>query len=100
MEVSCFYMQLKDLNIKNFFTDKDGKKVIAQFPNWPLRTAFVFFLLKYIPDTTFRSVSIWGVRVSLLYWAFLEIVSGVNLWRRFLGIAVAGVQAMQIISAF
>lgn len=71
------------------FRDSNGNIVIAQTPNWPLYLVIGFFLLKFIPIEALLALSLWGGRVSLLYWAYLEISQGVNGFRKLLGGAVA-----------
>lgn len=76
------------MSLLNFFKDKQGKLVIGQLPNKPLLVALGLYILRYFPNQTSQLISHWGVPVVLLYWAFLEITSGVNSWRRLLGIIV------------
>ncbi len=76
----------------NFFRDAQGRIVIAQWPNYPLWIAIVCFFL-----TRLSIIGFWGLIISLLYWSFLEIVSGVNSWRRFLGFVVALSQFLKLL---
>jgi hypothetical protein len=73
----------------NFFRDAQGRIVIAQWPNYPLLIAFFCFFLTRLSPPLLHNIGAWGLIISLLYWSFLEIVSGVNAWRRFLGAVVA-----------
>ena len=70
----------------HFFRDAEGKIVIAQFPNWPLWV--------WLGATPLENMLVGGVGLSLsritsfaaiAYWAYLEIVSGVNPFRKCLG---------------
>ncbi|MGK0396983.1 MAG: hypothetical protein ACJAYE_003009 [Candidatus Azotimanducaceae bacterium] len=71
------------------FRDAQGQIVIAQWPNYPLWIAIICFILGYLSVPVLQGIGFWGLIISLLYWSFLEISSGVNVWRRFLGIVVA-----------
>ena len=75
----------------NFFKDKDGRVVIFQTPNAPLIGWFIFSILNLL----------WTIRhpkeIYLFHmlsfgfiftWAWLEITSGVNYFRRTLGLIV------------
>jgi hypothetical protein len=72
----------------DFFKDKQDNYVIGQWPNKPLLVALGLYALRYYPNTITQNISHWGVSIVLIYWAFLEITSGVNNWRRLLGIIV------------
>lgn len=76
------------MSLLNFFKDKQGKLVIGQLPNKPLLVALGLYVLRYFPNQTTQLISRWGVSIVLIYWAFLEITSGVNSWRRLLGVIV------------
>jgi len=73
----------------NIFKDSNGKIVIAQKPNLPLVVWLVSVVVLYLPlrDSlvAFFSLVSFG---ALFTWAWLEIFSGVNLFRRLLGIIV------------
>ena len=77
------------MKISDIFKDADGKVVIGQKPNWPIYAAIGLFALRFIPLDGLQPISIWGVRIVMAYWAYLEIVSGVNTFRRLLGLGVA-----------
>ena len=73
--------------IDKVFKDKDGKVVLGQAPNLPIILAMAFWVPSLIINT--------GVLHSLLYllflgflgwWAMLEILQGVNYFRRLLGL--------------
>lgn len=86
------------MQLKNFFKDKKGRVVVGQWPNWPLWLAIFFFILGFIPVVELRTISFWGLTISLTYWSYLEIFFGVNSWRRILGILVLGSQIYKIAS--
>lgn len=69
-----------------FFRDAEGRIVIAQFPNWPLwawlgATLFEHTLASGDGLVLVRLISF----AAIVYWAYLEIVSGVNPFRKCLG---------------
>lgn len=75
--------------IKDFlFKTKDGKYVIGQKPNFPLIIGVISWVLNKLfsnNDTTiFASIS----TLAFIIWALLEIIFGVNLFRRIVGIIV------------
>ena len=73
----------------NMFKDSSGKIIIIQKPNLPLIVWFVSVIASYLPLhdslTAFFSLISFG---ALFTWTWLEIFSGVNLFRRLLGITV------------
>lgn len=81
----------------NFFRDAQGRIVIAQWPNYPLWIAIVCFILTRLSIPVLHDIGFWGLIISLLYWSYLEIVSGVNTWRRFLGVVVALSQLLKLL---
>jgi hypothetical protein len=72
----------------NFFKDHQGRIVIAQWPNSSLWIAIVCFLLTQLSVQILSDIGFWGLIISLLYWSYLEMTSGVNTWRRLLGLVV------------
>ena len=69
-----------------FFRDAEGRIVIAQFPNWPLWAWLGATLLEHTLAggdglVLARLISF----AAIVYWAYLEIVSGVNPFRKCLG---------------
>jgi len=74
------------MTIADIFKDKSGSIVITQFPNWPLWSFLVFSLFGLIDSR--HTFSYWGATVSLVYWSYLEITQGVNLFRKGLGVFV------------
>jgi hypothetical protein len=69
-----------------FFRDPEGRIVIAQFPNWPL---WVWLAATAFEHTMASSDGLAPVRLisfaAIVYWAYLEIVAGVNPFRKVLG---------------
>ncbi|MFC1649525.1 hypothetical protein ACFL2C_02300 [Patescibacteria group bacterium] len=84
------------MNKSSFFRDKKGKVVIAQWPNWPLSLAIIFFVLQYVSNPVIQAVGFWGLITSLFYWSYLEIFHGVNTFRKVLGIGVAFSQILKV----
>ncbi|MCB9817030.1 hypothetical protein H6795_00640 [Candidatus Nomurabacteria bacterium] len=75
--------------LRKLFTDKNGHIVIAQFPNIPILVWFGAVVATSIStsstaDTVLSTIG----TVALASWAFLELVSGVNYFRRSLGLIV------------
>jgi hypothetical protein len=73
----------------NFWKDKNGRIVIIQKPNLLLISWFVSFLITKLPISApalnlFSAFSFGAIFV----WAWLEIFSGVNIFRKLLGLAV------------
>lgn len=75
--------------MRNIFKDKDGNVVIAQWPNAPLIAWFVTMVLTQLPfpEAPLRFLSLFSFG-ALFTWAWMEIFSGVNVWRRILGLVV------------
>ncbi len=61
---------------------------IAQFPNPPLLLAFAGWGLGAVAGGTAHDVGRAVFTIGLALWAWLETVSGVNWFRRLLGVAV------------
>lgn len=75
----------------NFFKDKNGQVVICQTPNSPLIGWIIFTILSLLVGT--HQPKIHELFVMLRFgfiftWAWLEITSGVNYFRRVLGLVV------------
>lgn len=72
--------------MRNIFKDKQGKTIIAQKPNLPLIVWFFSFVISLLQIhdlvTQLTSAISFG---ALFTWAWMEIFSGVNLFRRILG---------------
>lgn len=72
-----------------FFRDRDGNIVIAQKPNLPVLVASAATLLQFVVPAgnvhTVLELVAFGVWFT---WAWLELFSGVNYFRRSLGLLV------------
>ena len=69
-----------------FFRDAEGRIVIAQFPNWPLWVWLGATILEEaLASGTGLSLARLISFAAIVYWAYLEIVSGVNPFRKYLG---------------
>ena len=79
-----------------FFKDSKGNIVIGQWPNWPLWLAFGFYVLTVLPVPQLDQIGTWGLPITLLYWSYLELTSGVNGFRRVLGLVVGLLQLQTI----
>ena len=75
--------------MRNIFKDKNGKIVIVQKPNLPIIVWFVSFIASYLPfrDSVLSFLELFSFGV-LFTWAWLEIFSGVNIFRRLLGLTI------------
>ena len=77
--------------ISRLFIAKDGKYVVLQFPNAPLMVAIVAYGLRLVTDAQPLSNYLGVViDISLGIWAIMEIIWGVNLFRRIFGLVVIG----------
>ncbi len=77
------------MDLTSFFKDSDGNVVIGQWPNAPLITWFGAMVATWLPLSEKLIVLLDLISFGALFtWAWMEIFSGVNLWRRFLGSAV------------
>lgn len=75
----------------DFFKDKQGRIVLVQTPNWPLILWFVFSVLDFLWTRSQPKVHYLLHMLSfgfIFTWAWLEITSGVNYFRRLLGLIV------------
>lgn len=75
---------------QKIFYDKNGRPVITEKPNAPIIIWFVALILSLVlpQGNTWQEVSLVVATVSLVLWAVLELVSGVNIFRRVLGASV------------
>lgn len=76
---------------KNFFKDKQGRIVLVQTPNSPLIGWFIFTILNLLWSNTYPKTHYLFIMLSfgfIFTWAWLEITSGVNYFRRVLGVLV------------
>lgn len=77
---------LKNLHV---FKDKQGHIVIWQWPNVPLYGWLVFKLLSLAVHVATLKHGFDNLSMAFLFvWAYLEITSGVNYFRRALGLIV------------
>jgi hypothetical protein len=86
--------------IRAFFSDKQGNVVIAQAANPPLLAWYGFMAGWLLTLFVFKEIHIIfriGAYVSILYWATLEILSGVCLWRKTLGLTVYTIAIIMIV---
>lgn len=75
----------------NFFKDKHGRIVLFQIPNWPLTLWFIFSIINLIWTNSPSRVHYLLHMLSfgfIFTWAWLEITSGINHFRRTLGVFV------------
>lgn len=75
--------------LNKLFKNKDGKVVIWQFPNAPLLVAIAAWLLRHFTEGTLHTIGDGVFFGAILVWAGLEVFSGVNYFRRGLGLLVA-----------
>lgn len=75
--------------LRQLFTDKNGNIVIAQRPNIPLTIWVATIILLSLNTNIFfeNALAVVGT-LALAIWAFLELVSGVNMFRKLLGLCV------------
>lgn len=86
--MKSFLKTLKQDLCRNPLKDKEGKYVIAQFPNVPI---MLFVLAKLMQQITSGGVNEIFSRIgfgTLFVWAYLEFSQGVNSFRRALGLLV------------
>lgn len=70
----------------NIFKTEMGEIVIGQWPNTPLVLWFVFLVGARLPlPELWTQLFDMASLIAILVWAMLEIVSGVNIFRRILG---------------
>ena len=82
-----------------WFKTKEGRYVVGHWPNWPVYAAFALAMLRIFVwnDTGWAywlrlaESSIW------FYWAYMELFSGVNRFRRVLGLVVGLVSLAAIV---
>ena len=81
-------MGLMNKLIDFFFKTSDGTYVFGQTPNPPIMIAGFFWLLDksslFDPSILPRQ----GFQAALIYWAALEVLTGVNRFRKLLGLVV------------
>jgi len=81
------------------FKDSSGKVVLGQTPNYPIIVWAICAILQMftLPEQVLAVISYLGSSF-LFYWAWLEITSGVNYFRKALGVVIlfASVIALKV----
>jgi hypothetical protein len=75
----------------HFFKDKQGRIVLFQMPNAPLICWFILVILNFFWNNNQPKVDyiLQMLRFGFIFtWAWLELTSGVNYFRRALGLLV------------
>jgi hypothetical protein len=85
---------------KRFFTDKRGQVVLWQRPNAPILIAIALTILHHFFSGTLATVIGLGASGAWLLWSIWEIKSGVNGFRRMLGVLVFAVTVNSLIQRF
>jgi hypothetical protein len=77
-----------------------GRVTIAQFPNAALGLFLVASLLRWLLDPDGRPGALLDVLATgaVIWWAFDELVRGVNPWRRLLGGVVLAGQVVRLLA--
>ncbi len=85
-----------------FRSRETGKIVIAQLPNLPLWLFIATLPFGWFTEqgSTISDAATLVGAAALLWWAVLEIVSGVNPFRRLMGLAGIGFVVARILSVF
>jgi hypothetical protein len=84
-----------------FWRNKDGRVVVWQTPNVFLIGWVVFTIVSLLVSTkTVADVFSWLGFISLLIWSLLEIVKGVDYFRRMLGFVVLALVILTIVHVF
>ncbi len=79
------YLIMKD----KIFKDKNGQVVLFQWPNVPLIAWGVFLVLsRLVAREPYHAIFEWLSFIGIVVWAGLEIVYGVNYFRRAIGLLV------------
>jgi hypothetical protein len=76
--------------LDSLFRDKTGKIVVIQKPNLAIYLWIIFKLGSLITETNLSSLLQSLSLVALLVWAVMELISGVNYFRKILGLVVLG----------
>ena len=80
---------MEDTRFNRTFRDSQGEIVLAQKPNLPILVWLAATLLNLIPTTDNIHTGLDALAFgSLFTWAWLELFSGVNYFRRALGLLV------------
>lgn len=79
------------MRLPSIFRDKNGKVVIGQKPNLPIIVWFLALLThRLLPAGTISNLADLISFGALFTWAWLELFSGANTFRRILGGVVLG----------
>lgn len=81
------YKQIKEVGV-NFFKNKDNNIVLAQWPNTSLIIWFVGLVVSKVATGNLHELASYVSFGALVVWAGFEIFSGVNYFRRTLGVVV------------
>jgi hypothetical protein len=73
------------LLLRRLFVSKDGRVVIAQWPNRPLWIAIGLGLVSVVTSGLTHRLVGFGEVLAFLYWAVLEVRTGESLFRKVLG---------------
>lgn len=82
--------------VLRIFQTKQGKTVIWQKPNLFLWGWIIFTVLKRVLDGSAAEWVGYTATASLVVWSLLEVVGGVNIFRRFLGVVILAIVAYGI----
>lgn len=74
--------------VHTFFRNDEGKVVLMQTPNVPLIAAMISSVLQLLTNGKFSDFAGAVFFGSIFTWAWLEIASGVSMFRRVLGVVV------------
>lgn len=83
-----------------FWRDDRGNVVIWQFPNlWLIAWAGLTFISLLFSGNT-ADVFTWAASAALIVWSILEVLKGVNGFRRALGLVVLIYAVMTLLKSF
>jgi uncharacterized membrane protein len=92
-------MQIKIEEIwDKFWRDKNGHFVIWQLPNAPLIAWAILTVISLFYNGTTANVFSWLGTSALVIWSILEILKGVNYFRRVLGLVILVFSILSIIN--
>lgn len=72
--------------LHKIFYDKNGRLILYQKPNASLIASILLFASYYLLNNSFRRVLLIAACGVLVVWAMQEILSGITIFRRILGI--------------
>lgn len=76
------------LSRNRFFYDSNNAIVLFQWPNIPLSIWIICTLVTAYTSGTVQNISSLIATISLVIWTLLEITTGVNYFRRMLGLII------------